>query len=99
MPTCQRCFNTWTFKDTVKHAFVLDTRLSCPYCGGTQFISKETHRRFGVATLFIPITMFLPLLFNISPWWGITMLAVLTPVYFIAYCSMLTLSNEEQNII
>ncbi|WP_167261533.1 TIGR04104 family putative zinc finger protein [Alkalibacillus almallahensis] len=99
MPTCQRCFETWTFKDTMKRAFVLDTRLTCPYCDGTQFISKETHRRFGVAGSFVPIPMLLPLLFNISFWWVFVIWALLIPSYFIAYCSLMTFSNEEQNII
>ncbi|WP_343783642.1 TIGR04104 family putative zinc finger protein [Alkalibacillus silvisoli] len=95
MPTCQSCSTTWTMKETMKSSFVLDTRMTCPHCGGNQFVSKQTRKKFSLVTFFIPLSLLLNL-FDISPWWVFSAWLVLIPILFFTYYKYMELSNEEE---
>ncbi|WP_379083159.1 TIGR04104 family putative zinc finger protein [Metaplanococcus flavidus] len=67
MPTCQNCNNQWSWKQTVKKMFTLDTAMVCPYCGKTQYYTDPSKKRNGLLVFLAPLVMLFGLLFDIPP--------------------------------
>jgi len=66
MPTCQHCNQKWTWKQTFKKSFTLDTAMLCPYCGEKQFVTARARKRSALITMTIPLLIFIPYFFDIS---------------------------------
>ncbi|WP_188207682.1 TIGR04104 family putative zinc finger protein [Alkalibacillus aidingensis] len=100
MPTCQLCSTRWTWKQTCRRLFTLDTRLTCPHCGETQFLSKKTNKIGAVINLITPfIIIFSSLIFSLSVW-GIILVVFSVIVSAISIYPLFTeLSNEEEPLI
>ncbi|MBR7794498.1 hypothetical protein GT022_00385 [Agaribacter marinus] len=97
MPICQKCNNKWSWKQTLKKMFTLDTGMTCPYCREKQYLTQKSKKKAGLLNFFVP----LPLLFNIFfdiP--GIILLR-LFPVLFFLIMSLhpflIRLSNIEED--
>lgn len=56
MPSCQNCGRKWSWKQTFKKSFTLDTGMICPYCEKKQSIAKGTRIKTALFT-FIAITL------------------------------------------
>ncbi|MCC3359281.1 TIGR04104 family putative zinc finger protein [Bacillus sp. REN16] len=59
MPTCQKCNETWGWKQTLKTSLTFKRTMICPYCGENQYISSRTRKRTAAIVFIAPI---LPLL-------------------------------------
>ncbi|MDR4889763.1 hypothetical protein RGU12_19910 [Fredinandcohnia sp. QZ13] len=44
MPTCQKCKNKWSWKQTFKKSFTFTNAMTCPYCGEKQYITARTRK-------------------------------------------------------
>lgn len=94
MPTCQKCAKEWSWKQTFKKMFTLNTAMNCPHCDQKQHYTKTTRKKTAVFSFITPFIVFLNL-FNIS--------AYLIIGIILAYCSfvlvllpfLIELSNEE----
>src|SRR5699024_8516819 len=42
MPICENCHNEWTWKETFKRSFTLDSKMRCPYCDKDQYITQKS---------------------------------------------------------
>ncbi len=96
MPICTNCNTWWTWKDTWKATFRLDTRFPCPYCQAIQFQSKNSRKKlvgFNFATL-VPILLFL---FDIPWYWIISLWASLFVCYIVTYPFLVELTSEEED--
>ncbi|MFS0750080.1 TIGR04104 family putative zinc finger protein [Oceanobacillus sp. 1P07AA] len=94
MPECQKCGENWTWKQTIKKSFTLDTRMICPYCHETQFISKRSRKRSSAFTFLIPLVLLLNIFWHPTLWTIVIMLLVLI-ILMVSYPYWLELSNEE----
>lgn len=56
MPTCQNCSRKWSWKQTLKKSFNLDTGMICPYCEKKQEVTKGTRLITALFT-FIVLTL------------------------------------------
>lgn len=44
MPICQNCHKQWSWKQTVKKMFTLDTGMICPNCGKKQLLTTQSKK-------------------------------------------------------
>ncbi len=65
MPICQNCKHYWSWKQTIKKTFTLDTGMNCPSCGKKQFLTSKSKKRSNVLVFLAPFIMLLDILFNI----------------------------------
>lgn len=98
MPTCQNCHRNWTWKQTIKSIFTLDSAMPCPYCEKRQFQTRKSKKRLGLLNLLV----LLPLLLNVFLNIPVLILLSLFPLLFILIMSfnpfLMQLSNEEEHI-
>ncbi|TRM10781.1 hypothetical protein FH966_03085 [Lentibacillus cibarius] len=65
MPTCQNCHNKWSWKQTMKKMFTLDTGMNCPYCGERQYQTRKSRKNAGLLNFFILLPLLLNIFFDI----------------------------------
>ncbi|HLR52140.1 MAG TPA: TIGR04104 family putative zinc finger protein [Candidatus Avamphibacillus sp.] len=67
MPTCQNCKSKWSWKQTFKKSFTLDTAMTCPYCGEKQYVTSRTRNISTMITMMIiTIVMLMNIFFGPS---------------------------------
>lgn len=81
MPTCQSCNNHWSWKQTIKKMFTLDTGMNCPSCGNKQFLTSKSKKRSNVLIFLPPFIMLLAILFDIP---APVTLVLLAMAFFVA---------------
>ncbi|WP_217588005.1 TIGR04104 family putative zinc finger protein [Lentibacillus saliphilus] len=96
MPTCQQCGKRWTWKQTMRASFTLDTGYMCPYCETKQYLTKKARHKTSATVFVIPISLLLPVFFDMQ-WY------VLVPIYlsvgvliFLIQPFLMDLSNDEE---
>lgn len=96
MPICKNCRNNWSWKQTVKKMFTLDTGMKCPYCGENQYQTQKSKKRTSILNSIVLLPLLLNIFFDIP----IVMLLSLFPVLFIIVISLspfiMHLSNKEE---
>ncbi|WP_081755932.1 TIGR04104 family putative zinc finger protein [Paucisalibacillus sp. EB02] len=66
MPTCQNCGKEWSWKQTCKKSFTLDTGMKCPHCHEKQYLTTKSRKRSSFSTFLIPFIFLLSLVLNLS---------------------------------
>lgn len=94
MPKCQHCGENWTWQQTVKKSFTLDTHMKCPYCNEKQFISKRTRKWSSAFMFVIPLVLLLNIFWQ-PTLWTIVIMVFIASIYLVSYPYWLELSNEE----
>lgn len=61
MPTCEKCNQKWSWKQTIKNTNTLNPAMTCPYCGEKQYESQKSR---NISFFFYSI-MLVPLLLQI----------------------------------
>lgn len=98
MAICQSCKNKWTWKQTLKKSFVLNTAMTCPYCGKKQYYASSTRKYSAIFPLVAISWVFLnKFLFEsiLSPFSLIILILLPLPVFFALYPMIVKLSNKE----
>ncbi|MFC4560194.1 TIGR04104 family putative zinc finger protein [Virgibacillus kekensis] len=96
MPTCQNCDQKWSWEQTCKKSFTLDTRMTCPYCGVKQYASLRTRKKTTLITLTtLSVTTFGNLFFGPSLVFVFILLGSI-PLLVSLYPFWLELSNKEE---
>lgn len=96
MPTCQACGEQWTWKQTFKKMFTLDTSMICPYCDRKQYFSAQSRRKMSMLGFIPPLLLLIPLLFDINPFVMIMILIGTTMIYLGILPRLIDLSNHEE---
>ncbi|WP_163970420.1 TIGR04104 family putative zinc finger protein [Oceanobacillus halotolerans] len=96
MPTCRNCGKEWSWKQSFKKMFTLDTAMECPYCDRKQYLTTKARKRNSLLPFLAPLIMLLSILFDIPP--SITLGMLLVTFLFIMGFSplLMELSNEEE---
>ncbi|MFC4403901.1 TIGR04104 family putative zinc finger protein [Gracilibacillus xinjiangensis] len=98
MPTCQKCKHQWTWKETVKKSFTLDSGMTCPNCNKTQYLTKKSKKKAGLLNLMLPFSMFI-LAINGASILGVCLLLIIGLLTMIAaYPLMIDVTNEEMTL-
>jgi CXXC-20-CXXC protein len=96
MPTCQHCHRKWTWKQTFKKSFTLSHQLTCPFCGEKQYITSKARKRSAYLSFIPPLTLLLPIFFDISSILSISILIGSGLCLIGIYPFMIELSNKEE---
>lgn len=96
MPICKNCHNKWSWGQTFKRMFTLDTGMNCPYCEEKQYQTRKSKKKTGVLNFLVPLPLLLNLLFDFPP--GILLSSF--PILFFLIMSLhpflIHLSNREE---
>src|SRR5699024_5244459 len=65
MPICENCHNEWTWKETFKRSFTLDSKMRCPYCDKDQYITQKSKLKTFFFNMIVLLPLVLNLIFNI----------------------------------
>ncbi|WP_188456024.1 TIGR04104 family putative zinc finger protein [Virgibacillus oceani] len=98
MPTCQNCNQRWRWKQTVKKSFTLDTGMKCPHCGEKQYPTSKSRKRSGLCTFILPLTLLLPIVFDISALAGLGILLGCGILLIGIYPLMIELSDQDESL-
>jgi len=96
MPTCQSCHHEWSWSETFRKSFTLDTALTCPHCGNKQYITKKSRKRTSLLVFSIPLIMLLRLIFSMTPLISIILFVGVGLIVFISFPYLTELSNQEE---
>ena len=96
MPNCQSCCQKWSWKQTMKRYFTLNSGMICPYCEEKQYQTRKSKKKAGVLNFFV----LLPLLLNSFLDIPLVVLLSLFPALFVLIMSLnpllLQLSSKEE---
>ena len=97
MPQCQNCKTQWTWGTTLRKSFTLGEGMECPECGKTQYLTKESKKKMGVANFFpAPILILSAMFFDIHIATVLAFALVLFAIYLMAYPQMVELTNDNE---
>lgn len=96
MPTCQSCFEKWSWKETFKKSFTLDIGMKCPYCNKMQYYSSRFRKRSSlIPFIIITLIMLGNFIFGPSYIFFLTLIG-LFPLFMGVYPFFVELTNEEE---
>jgi CXXC-20-CXXC protein len=96
MPTCQNCHEKWSWKQTFKKSFTLDTALPCPFCGEKQYLTSRARKRGALLTMIIPFLIFIPFFFDITIFAAVSVYFAAGIGIMLIYPFVVELSNKEK---
>ncbi|QKY71267.1 TIGR04104 family putative zinc finger protein [Lentibacillus sp. CBA3610] len=99
MPICENCHNKWSWKQTIKKTFPLDPRMTCPYCGETQYQIQKSKTKGGflIGTVFF-LLLLIQNFFDISVAGSLSLLPVMLIIIFLLYPFLVELNSREEGI-
>lgn len=95
MPICQNCQTEWSWKQTIKKSFTMDTAMNCSNCNHKQYPTRKTRRRFALYLLIPLLSLLLPS-FGVS---GLIVIGILISgciLLMAMYPFILQLSSQEE---
>ncbi|WP_438823900.1 TIGR04104 family putative zinc finger protein [Bacillus sp. JJ1566] len=95
MPTCQKCNETWSWKQTLNKSLTFKRALICPSCGEKQYISLRTRKRTAAIVFIAPFLSLLNSYFGSHLMLLFILLGYLT-LFIVIYPFYLELSNKEE---
>ncbi|WP_010097969.1 TIGR04104 family putative zinc finger protein [Ornithinibacillus scapharcae] len=96
MPTCTTCHTKWSWKQTFKKSFTLDTGMTCPHCGEKQYLTSKSRKRNSFTVFIIPLILLVSLVFDISVVLRIVLIFSAAIVMFVTYPFFIELSEKEE---
>lgn len=81
----------------LRNSFTLGEGMECPECGKTQYLTKRSKTRMGIANLFPPpILLFSGMFFEIQVATVLALALVLFAAFMMTYPYMMELSDENE---
>ncbi|WP_404335342.1 TIGR04104 family putative zinc finger protein [Planococcus rifietoensis] len=96
MPICQNCHKQWSWKQTVKKMFTLDTSMICPHCGKKQLLTTQSKKRAGLLNFLTPLAMLFGVLFNLSVITIFILIIASGVIVIAAYPFLVELTEEDE---
>lgn len=96
MPTCQSCRHDWTYKQMFKKQFNLYGEMDCPYCSEKQYYSARTRKLSSIIPFIIIALAMLGNLMIGPSYFGLILLLLLLPIFFVIFPFFVKLANEEE---
>lgn len=76
MPICQNCNHQWSWSETIKKMFTLDTGMFCPSCKKKQYHTKSSQKRSALLPFLTPVIMLFSILLNIPTTISLALLVI-----------------------
>ncbi|WP_404451922.1 hypothetical protein LG329_16465 [Virgibacillus necropolis] len=97
MATCQNCGKEWSWKQSVKQSFTLDTGMKCPHCDRKQYLTTKARKRSSIIYFTPSLLLLFLLVFDISS--VFTYISLMIGAFLLMvglYPFFIELSNEEE---
>lgn len=94
MPTCDHCNYQWTYGETLKKSFTLDTGMYCSNCGVKQYPTNSSKKLFSLLS-FLPLCSMFLLFFHLSALIIIAILLSSSILVLLSYPVIVKLSEKE----
>ncbi|WP_313238283.1 TIGR04104 family putative zinc finger protein [Sporosarcina ureae] len=98
MPTCEKCTNQWSWKQTIKKTSTLNPVMTCPYCGEKQYQTQKSRGRVGMLTPIVLLPLLIQLFFDVPGAILLSLFPVLFIFVIILYPFLVKLSSQETYI-
>lgn len=97
MPRCENCNNEWSWGTTLRKSFTLGEGMECPECGRTQYLTRKSRKRLGIANFFpAPLLIGSAWLFDLEIVSVLAVALFLFTVFMLTYPQMAELTNENE---
>lgn len=96
MPTCQHCKRKWTWRESFKNSFEVNSGMTCPYCKTTQYVTTQSKRKSGLLNFLPPLTLLIPAFFPISLLTTLIILTGTSIFVIIIYPLLMELTSKEE---
>ncbi|MFD1030153.1 TIGR04104 family putative zinc finger protein [Metaplanococcus flavidus] len=97
MPHCENCNHQWAWGTALRKSFTLGEGMECPECGRTQYLTKQSKKRMGIANFFpAPILIFSGMLFDVDIATILALALVLFAAFMMTYPYMMELTDENE---
>ncbi|PIC75852.1 hypothetical protein CSV74_13815 [Sporosarcina sp. P19] len=98
MPTCEKCANQWSWKQTIKKTSTLNPAMTCPYCGEKQYQTQKSRGRVGMLTPIVLLPLLIQLFFDVPGAILLSLFPILFIFVIILYPFVVKLSSQETYI-
>ena len=99
MPQCENCKQQWAWGMAIRKSFTLGQGMECPECGRTQYLTKKSKKRMGIANFFpAPILLGTAWLFDMGIVTLLALAFVLFTTFLMTYPYMMELSDENEHM-
>lgn len=95
MPECANCGKQWSWKETTKSSFTLDTGMICPHCGKKQFVTAKSRKWMMIPMFLIPLPLMLTAFFDLTVYAAVILYLTVIALIFILMPRLTRLANEE----
>ena len=97
MPQCENCNHQWPWGMALRKSFTLGEGMECPQCGRTQYLTKKSKQRMGIANFFpAPILILSGMLLDINIATVLLLALTLFTVFMMTYPFMMEFSNDNE---
>ncbi|PID05515.1 MULTISPECIES: TIGR04104 family putative zinc finger protein [unclassified Sporosarcina] len=98
MPTCEKCNNQWSWKQTIKKTTTLNPAMICPYCGEKQFQTQKSKGKVAIVTPIVLFPLIIQMLFDLPEAIILSLFPTLFILVIILYPFLVKLSSQEKYI-
>lgn len=98
MPTCEKCNNQWSWKQTIKKTTTLNPAMTCPYCGEKQFQTQKSKGKVAIVTPIVLLPLIIQMLFDLPEAIILSLFPTLFILVIILYPFLVKLSSQEKYI-
>ncbi|PIC98018.1 TIGR04104 family putative zinc finger protein [Sporosarcina sp. P29] len=98
MPTCEKCNNQWSWKQTIKKTTTLNPAMICPYCGEKQFQTQKSKGKVAIVTPIVLLPLIIQMLFDLPEAIILSLFPTLFILVIILYPFLVKLSSQEKYI-
>ncbi|WP_367281336.1 TIGR04104 family putative zinc finger protein [Planococcus shenhongbingii] len=96
VPKCTNCKSQWSWKQTIRKTFTLKSKLDCPVCGKSQYISGKSRKKLGALNLVILLPLFFNVYMSTNPLLVITAIFTLFFITLVFIPFLTKLSDKEE---
>lgn len=98
MPTCEKCNNQWSWKQTIKKTTTLNPAMICPYCGEKQFQTQKSKGKVAIVTPIVLLPLIIQMFFDLPEAIILSLFPTLFILVIILYPFLVKLSSQEKYI-
>ena len=96
MPTCERCGNGWTWKQSIKASWKINGPMRCPNCQGDQYATPKSRQRMTLINWMILVPLPFAIILDFPLVYTIGMMLVLFAIGLSLIPKFLELSSEQK---
>lgn len=99
MPICEKFYNQWSWKQTMKKTMTFTAAMTCPYCNETQFQTRKSNTKGSILTgIIFLILSFIHNIFNLPVAGLFSLFLIFLVMIIVLYPFIVDLSSKKEKI-